>query len=159
MTKGLPSVLETIVAEKRREVAARKDLLGKLPAEKAGPVRDFAAALRGDRVRLIAEVKKASPSRGILRADFDTVALGAAYAENGAAAISVLTDATFFHGRPEYLTAVRERVSVPVLRKEFLIDPWQIPESRILGADAILLIAALLDQRTLAEFLARTRDL
>jgi indole-3-glycerol phosphate synthase len=158
-SSGLPSVLETIVAHKRREVAARRALLGELPTEGAGPVRNFAAALRGDRVRLIAEVKKASPSRGVLREDFDPVALAVTYAENGAAAISVLTDSTFFHGRPEFLTAVREAVPLPVLRKEFIIDAWQIAESRILGADAILLIVAILEQPVLAEFIARARDL
>src|SRR5205814_6198666 len=105
----LPSVLETIAAEKRREVAARRAMLGELPAAGAGATRDFAGALRGDRVRLIAEVKKASPSRGILREDFDPLALAATYAENGAAAISVLTDSTFFRGAPKHLTDVREK--------------------------------------------------
>lgn len=158
---SLPSILEKIVQHKQREVAARKAAAGQPSTINHQPStpRAFAAALTGGRVRLIAEVKKASPSRGVLRADFDPVALGETYAANGAAAISVLTDEEFFQGRGEYLRAVRERVPVPVLRKEFIIDPWQIGESRALGADAILLIVALLELATLRDFIGRAAEL
>jgi indole-3-glycerol phosphate synthase len=159
----LPSILETIVAHKRREVMARQDRGAPPSLAGAPPPRDFAAALRaGARpagVRLIAEVKKASPSRGVLRAVFDPLELALTYAASGAAAISVLTDETFFHGHDEYLRAIRARVAVPVLRKEFIIDPWQVAESRALGADAILLIVALLDDVRLRDFIERAADL
>jgi len=110
-------------------------------------------------VRLIAEVKHASPVKGVLRADFDAVALGATYAENGAAAISVLTDERFFLGRPDYLGQIREAVPVPLLRKEFIIDEWQLPESRALGADAVLLIVAILSANQLRDYLQAARTL
>jgi indole-3-glycerol phosphate synthase len=127
--------------------------------EGAPPVRDFSAALHGDRVRLIAEVKQASPSKGVIRPDFDPVAVARTYAENGAAGISVLTDEEFFRGHDRYLQVVREAVEVPLLRKEFLIDPWQIAESRALGADAVLLIAALLTREELRDYQRRAWDL
>lgn len=154
----LPSILETIVAHKREEVARRK-AGGAVSLRNAPAPRDFEGALRGDRVRLIAEVKKASPSRGVLRPDFDPEPLAETYASNGAAAISVLTDERFFQGHDRHLATVRERVDLPVLRKEFLIDAWQIRESRALGADAVLLIVALLDTPALREFIARASDL
>jgi indole-3-glycerol phosphate synthase len=110
-------------------------------------------------VRLIAEVKRASPTKGLLRPDFDPVALACAYAENGAAAISVLTDQRFFQGSPDYLRQIREVVPVPLLRKEFIIDPWQLPESRALGADAVLLIVAILSPHQLRDYLEIGRSL
>jgi indole-3-glycerol phosphate synthase len=109
------------------------------------------AAVRRETVALIAEVKHASPSKGVLMADFDPVRLGTTYADNGAAAISVLTDEQFFQGHLDYLTAVKHAVDVPVLRKDFVIDPYQVYEGRAAGADAILLIVAALDDTCLAD--------
>src|SRR5579862_961911 len=112
-------------------------------ARDAEPPRDFLGAftLRPEGVHLIAELKKASPSKGLIRADFEPVSLAKAYAEGGAAALSVLTEQHYFLGDPATIERVKSVVSLPVLRKDFLFDPWQIPESRALGADAILLIA------------------
>lgn len=155
----VPSVLQKIVAHKRSEVAVRKSDRPRLSTENAPPVRDFAAALRRDTVSLIAEVKQASPSKGVMRADFDPVSLARTYAENGAACISVLTDEEFFKGHDRYLAQIREAVNVPLLRKEFIIDPWQIAESRLLGADAILLIVAILTPEELRDFHRRAEDL
>ncbi len=115
------------------------------------PVRDFTAALRRETVALIAEVKKASPSKGVLIEDFDPVAIATTYAHNGAAAISVLTDEQFFQGNIRYLQAVRAAVTVPLLCKEFVIDPYQVYEARAFGADAVLLIVAALADEQLAE--------
>jgi indole-3-glycerol phosphate synthase len=154
-----PSVLQKIVAHKRGEVAVRKSDRPKVSIENAPPVRDFAAALRGDTVRLIAEVKQASPSRGVMRTDFQPVDLARAYADSGAACISVLSDEEFFKGHDRYLAQIRETVDVPLLRKEFIIDPWQIAESRALGADAILLIVAILTPEELRDFHRRAEDL
>lgn len=158
-SSSIPSVLQKIVAHKRGEVAARKSDRPRVSLQAAPPVRDFAAALTGDTVRLIAEVKQASPSKGVMRADFDPVSLGTTYAENGTACISVLTDEEFFRGHDQYLVRVREAVEVPVLRKEFIIDPWQIEESRALGADAILLIVAILTPEELRDYQSRAHDL
>jgi indole-3-glycerol phosphate synthase len=144
------AILDQIVAAKRREVAAAKartpeaELRGQLPA--APPVRDFLAALAPPGpIRLIAEVKKASPSKGVLRADFDPVELARAYQRHGAAAISVLTDGPYFQGSLDDLRRVRAAVDLPVLRKDFVIDPYQVLEARSAGADAVLLIAECLD--------------
>jgi indole-3-glycerol phosphate synthase len=146
------SVLACIVDTKRAELDKAQaeapldtwvDTLADLP-----PPRDFAAALKrgpGDPVRVIAEVKKASPSKGVIRADFDPVAIARAYVEGGAAALSVLTDRDYFQGDLAYLDAVRAAVDVPLLRKDFTIDPYHVYEARRHGADAILLIAAVLD--------------
>jgi indole-3-glycerol phosphate synthase len=156
----LPSILERIVAHKRDEVAAAKAACPAPEVKSLPPTRDLAAALGGgQRIRLMAEVKRASPSKGVFRAEFDPVALARTFANNGAAAISVLTDVEFFQGHPRYLAEVRAAVPVPVFRKEFIIDPWQIAESRALGADALLLIAALLSRDQLQEYLDRARAL
>ncbi len=120
-------------------------------ARAADPPRDMLAALRRPHVALIAEVKHASPSRGVLVEPFEPVTLGRIYAANGAAAISVLTDEPFFQGHLDYLSAVRRVVPVPVLRKDFIIDPYQVYEGRMAGADAILLIVAALEDGQLAE--------
>lgn len=137
-------MLDEILAHKRREIEALRAAPPPAPA-RARARRDFAAALRGGPpVRLIAEVKRASPSRGLLRADFDPAALARAYQEAGAAAISVLTDERFFQGHLDHLAAVRRAASLPVLRKDFILDEIQIPQSVAAGADAILLIAAAL---------------
>jgi len=149
-------ILDTIIETKRREVAERKALRPVTDLEKtiAGcpPVRDFAKAIGGRDCAIIAEVKQRSPSRGTLRADFDSVRIALEYEHNGAAAVSVLTDATFFEGNNGDLIAVRKAISLPVLRKEFIIDPWQIHETRAIGADALLLIAAILSTNEMREY-------
>lgn len=148
-------ILDKIAAAKRQEVEQAKR---RTPAEHlaetgtALPPRDFRAALLGGRTAIIAEVKRRSPSRGELRPDLDPAAIARLYEAHGAAAVSVLTDGAFFGGSNADLTAVKAAVSLPVLRKEFIIDPWQILEARAIGADAILLIAALLDDRQLCEY-------
>jgi indole-3-glycerol phosphate synthase len=150
------TVLDTIIAHKRDEVAARKAALpdAELAARIAavGRPRGFRAALDAATGHaLIAEVKKASPSKGLIRPDFDPPAHARAYQAGGAACLSVLTDERFFQGDDEYLVAARDAVSIPAIRKDFMVDPWQAAESRALGADAILLIVAALDDATLAE--------
>ena len=144
--------LEQIIQHKRLEVADRKQ---RVPLERLkdtiralGRPRNFFGAVtaRGHwRVNLIAEVKKASPSAGVIRADFDPVEIAATYEAAGASALSVLTDEKFFQGKLEYLQAVRDKVKLPVLRKDFIVDPYQVYESRAAGADAILLIAECLE--------------
>ena len=146
----MTTVLDKIVAAKRREIAAARqrtplaELERRLP--NAPPCRDFFAALAAPGpIRLIAEVKKASPSAGIIRADFDPVSIAQTYAQHGAACLSVLTDEEFFEGRLDYLTQVRSAVELPVLRKDFVLDSYQVVEARAAGADAVLLIAECLD--------------
>lgn len=153
--------LDQIMAWKRREVPRQKREVPiatlRARAALAPPPRDFAVALRrpvGGRPRLIAEVKRASPSKGLLAHNFDAVRLATAYATGGAAAISVLTDARFFQGNLEYLAAVRQAVSLPVLRKDFIFDPYQVVEARAVGADAVLLIVAVLNDTDLKNLLA-----
>ena len=124
------------------------------------PPRDFEAALRpAGPVALIAEVKKASPSRGVLAADLDPVALAQSYAQHGAHAISVLTDEKYFKGHLDLLAAIRARVTVPLLRKDFTIDEWQLWESRAAGADAVLLIVSILEPALLGDLLAAAKGL
>jgi indole-3-glycerol phosphate synthase len=124
------------------------------------PPRDFAAAIKkGAGVRLIAEVKRASPSRGLLRPDFDPVALAQTYAAGGAAAISVLTETSYFQGSLDHLTVIRAAVALPLLRKDFIFDPYQVYESRAHGADALLLIVAILSREQLGELLSLSHGL
>lgn len=156
---SIPSRLQEIVAHKRREVDERKATRPTVAVEGAPPVRDFTAALRRDTVALIAEVKMASPSKGVMREDFEPVELARSYADHGAACISVLTDERFFRGHDRYLSQIREAVSVPLLRKEFIIDEWQIAESRSLGADAILLIVAILTPAQIADYQRQAHNL
>lgn len=160
------TILDRILARKVEEVSAIYARFGTDPGLSAHldelvhdalPVRDFAAALRRDTIALIAEVKHASPSKGILIDPFDPVLLGRTYADHGAAAISVLTDEMFFLGHLSHLRSVREAVGVPVLRKDFIIDAVQIRQARIAGADAVLLIAAALDVAQLTALLAEVR--
>ncbi|NLX10687.1 MAG: indole-3-glycerol phosphate synthase TrpC [Chloroflexi bacterium] len=157
------TVLDRILERKVAHLAARQasvpehDL--RAAVQDAAPPRDFVGALHGETVALIAEVKHASPSKGVLIEPFDPVALGQTYAASGAAAISVLTDEPFFQGHLDHLAAVRQAVSVPVLRKDFVIDPYQVYEARAAGADAILLIAAALDDAPLADLHALALDL
>lgn len=128
-------------------------------AQTAPPPRDFAAALKRDTVALIAEVKKASPSKGVLIENFDPVAIGKTYAENGAAAISVLTDEQFFQGSLKYMREVRGAVNIPVLRKDFIIDAYQVYEGRASGADAMLLIVAALEDQHMTDLYALITEL
>lgn len=157
------TILDEILANNVAEIVARRTttlLSDVIAAAQAAPApRDMLAALRRDAVALIAEVKHASPSKGVLIDPFDPLALGTTYAENGAAAISVLTDQQFFKGRLEDLTTVRKAVPVPVLRKDFIVDPYQIYEGRAAGADAILLIAAALEDAQLADLYTLTSEL
>jgi indole-3-glycerol phosphate synthase len=157
-------VLDEIVAHKRAEVAALKARrsVGAVAAACRGlaPARDFESALRppaGTRVRLIAEVKRASPSQGLFRADLDPIAQASTYAAAGAAAVSVLTDARYFHGSLDDLVQVRRAVPVPVLRKEFIVDEYQLWEAREAGADAVLLIVAALEDAALRDLLAAAK--
>ena len=158
-------VLDRIKAYKLEEVAARKAErpLAQLEdaAQAAPPVRPFAARLKEaaqEGYGLIAEVKKASPSKGLIRADFDSPALARAYAKGGATCLSVLTDAPSFQGAESFLVAARAAVDLPVLRKDFLYDPWQVAETRALGADCILIILASVDDAQAAELEAAARD-
>jgi len=153
-------VLDDIIAHKRSELSRRRAgrAAGELEAEcrRLPPARDLEAALRPrgpQRVSLIAEVKRASPSHGVLKADLDPVSQARAYARAGAAAISVLTDEKYFRGSLDDLVAVRAAVGVPVLRKEFILDEYQLWESRSAGADAVLLIVAALDREALGDLL------
>ena len=148
--------LDKIVAAKRDEVARLKRerpleelkrSLGTIPSP-----RDFSGAISGGDCAIIAEVKKRSPSKGVLREDFDPVLIARIYEENGAAAVSVLTDRNFFGGDPEYILRVKSNVDLPVLRKDFVVDPYQIYETRALGGDALLLIAAILGEEELMDY-------
>jgi indole-3-glycerol phosphate synthase len=145
--------LDKIIANTLIEVAERKKLSPDLTPYPASP-RDFAAALQRDTIALIAEVKHASPSKGVLIEPFDPVDLAKTYADNGAAALSVLTDGRFFQGSLADLQAVRAAVNLPILRKDFVINAFQVAEARAVGADAVLLIVGVLDDAKLADLYA-----
>ncbi|MSQ94464.1 MAG: indole-3-glycerol phosphate synthase TrpC [Gemmataceae bacterium] len=173
----MSDILERIVAAKRQEIERRRAAIAITQLEaclaNAPPVRDFRAALvnpslsaseglagpfagaqaRTAELSVIAEVKKASPSAGVLRADFDPVAIARIYEANGASAISVLTDEPFFQGYLSYLSAIRQAVALPVLRKDFILDRYQVVEARVAGADAVLLIAEILGAKELPALL------
>jgi indole-3-glycerol phosphate synthase len=156
-------MLDKIIAQKREEVEQRKKVSPTTYLQERivhqEPVRDLAPALKGDRIRLIAEVKQASPSRGVLSSNLNPTKLAWTYAEGGAAAISVLTEANYFMGSIEYLTAIKETVELPLLRKDFIFDPYQVYESRAYGADALLLIAAILSPGQLKELVLLSHSL
>jgi indole-3-glycerol phosphate synthase len=149
------TILERILEVKRGEIAAAKRLTPESELEakiaEGPPPRDFVAALKAKNPAVIAEIKKASPSRGVLRESFDPAAIAASYARAGAACLSVLTDRQFFQGAPQHLAAARAACPLPALRKDFMIDPYQVLESRALGADCILVIAACLAHDAMAE--------
>lgn len=161
-----PTVLRKICDRKWQEIAERKGNQSleaiKAQARSAPPARGFTAALQRRRERgevaVIAEVKKASPSKGVIRESFDPATIAASYEAGGAACLSVLTDIDFFQGADEYLQSARNACALPVLRKDFTLDAYQIWEARALGADAILLIVACLDDRQLSELSGQARD-
>jgi indole-3-glycerol phosphate synthase len=156
-------MLDKIIAQKKEEVEQRKKVatityLQQLIARQK-PALDLALALKGDHIRLIAEVKQASPSRGMLSPNFNPIELAQTYVEGGAAAISVLTEANYFMGSIEHLAAIKEVVGLPLLRKDFIFDLYQVYESRAYGADALLLITAILSQEQLKELISLSHSL
>ncbi|MCX8042546.1 MAG: indole-3-glycerol phosphate synthase TrpC [Desulfobacterota bacterium] len=159
-------ILDDIIAYKRRNLDAVREAIPLeclvTLAQQAQPTKNFSASLiSGDsrRVRVIAEVKKASPSKGIIRGDADPCAIAREYEQAGAVAVSVLTEHHFFQGSLEYLAAVRQTISLPLLRKDFIIDPYQLYEARVYGADAVLLIVAALEHTRLCELLSCAQSL
>jgi indole-3-glycerol phosphate synthase len=160
----MTTILDKIVASKRREIAAARARVPEAELERRlvglPPVHDFRAALeRGPGVAVIAEVKKASPSAGVLRAAFDPVAIARTYAANGATCLSVLTDEPFFQGSLSHLRDIRAAVNLPLLRKDFILDRYQLLEARLAGADAVLLIAEILDDEALPRLLRQAGEL
>jgi len=154
------SFLSDILRQKRSEVSSRKSAARQADYKRRiaelEPARDFAGVLRrpqGAPLRLIAEIKKASPSKGVIRPDFDPVRIAESYRTAGAHALSVLTDRSYFQGDPAFLGEVRKTVALPILQKDFVVDEFQIYEARVLGADAVLLIAAALEEAQLREYL------
>jgi len=165
MTQGTDTILDRIVADTREALAAT---MARVPfpemravAQRARGPRPFAKALRGSAIGIIAEVKKASPSRGVLREDFDPIWIAQRYTEGGAAAISVLTDEKHFQGKLDYLAAIRAKLpdGPPLLRKDFFFDPYQLYQASAFGADAVLLIVAILEQPLLEDLLRLATDL
>jgi indole-3-glycerol phosphate synthase len=168
MTNSTPDILKKIVAHKQTEVAAAKAAvsirelkarINDLEDVPRGFERRLREAVASDWTAIIAEVKKGSPSRGVIREDFDPLEIAGIYQDNGATCLSVLTDEKFFLGHLRYLPLIREAVSLPLLRKDFICDPYQIFEARAAGADAILLIAAMLDLNQLREFHAVAKEI
>jgi len=159
LARILATKTDEVAAAKRTRPAAEVDAA----ARAAGAPRDFERALRSriaaGEAAVIAEIKKASPSRGVIRADFDPAAIAASYEKGGAACLSVLTDRDYFQGAPEYLSAARAACALPTLRKDFIVDDYQVAEARAMGADAVLLIVAALPDARLAAFTARAREL
>ena len=167
MVNLMSDILKKILAVKAQEIAAAQAAkpLAQIRDEAAlaEPARDFVGAIRGKiaagQPAVIAEIKKASPSKGVLREDFRPAEIAASYAQHGAACLSVLTDEQFFHGSAEYLKQARAACVIPVLRKDFMVDVYQICQARAMGADAILLIAAALSLSQMQEFEALAHDL
>ena len=162
-----PDVLKRILARKKQEIAERSAKLGRSEISRrafaAAAPRGFAAAMlarvKSGAAAVIAEIKRASPSKGLLRADFQPAEIAASYERAGAACLSVLTDVDFFRGADEHLQQARAACGLPVLRKDFVIDPYQVYEARLLGADCILLIVAAMDQPLLVELAALSQSL
>jgi indole-3-glycerol phosphate synthase len=157
-------ILDTIIEKKKARLETEKqalpvETLRRAAESSRNKTRDFKAALRQDGVSIIAEIKKASPSKGVIKSDFDPLQTAREYERSGAAAISVLTEEDFFLGKSEYLTQVKNLAGVPVLRKDFIFDPWQVWQSAHLGADAILLIAAVLTTEKLKTLRILAGDL
>src|SRR5438045_7672309 len=167
MRTGKPDLLQEILATKREEVARTKQRGGlarlRQDIDAAGPSRDFVGALRAKIAAggpaVIAEIKKASPSRGVIRENFDAAAIAKSYAEGGAACLSVLTDERYFQGKGADLASARSASGLPALRKDFTIDPYQVAEARALGADCILLIVAALAPGEMHELEAAANEL
>jgi indole-3-glycerol phosphate synthase len=160
----MSTILDRIVECKRREIAAARAAVPDAELEhrlaSLPPTRDFQAALEvAPDIAIIAEVKKASPSAGVLRADFDPIAIARTHAQHGASCLSVLTDEPFFQGKLAYLRDIRAAVDLPLLRKDFILDRYQLLEARLAGADAVLLIAEILDEPTLPRLLREAADL
>ena len=155
----MSDILEKIISVKHREIEESRSAVSFSDLEKLcsgmSPARDFVDALRSrvekSQPAVIAEIKKASPSKGVIRKDFDPVQIARSYEQSGAACLSVLTDREFFQGAPEYLTAVKAETTIPVIRKDFIIDPYQVYEARAIGADCILLIVAALEVAQMLE--------
>ena len=166
MSVNAPTILREILARKREEVAQRsaRDSLGSLEQRisEQSPARGFAAALQRqvakEQPAVIAEVKKASPSKGVIREDFQPAQIATSYQEGGATCLSVLTDIDFFQGADAYLQQARAACDLPVLRKDFTVDPYQVVEARAIGADAVLLIAAALDDAQMSELAATAAE-
>jgi indole-3-glycerol phosphate synthase len=156
-------ILDDIIANKIEEIESSKRQTSlavmQRHVKQQPPPLDFTAALRSAGIKLIAEVKKASPSKGIIKHDFDAVKIAQIYANNGASAISVLTDQKFFQGKLDYLNTIKQSVRIPVLRKDFILEPYQVYESRTYGADAILLIVSILTLDKLKDLLKLSHSL
>ena len=160
-------MIDKIIADKKRELDRLKAdfpvkglIQGlKMRIKQIPPTRDFVKAIKGKGIKIIAEVKKASPSKGVIRDDFNPVEIAMIYETNGAAAISVLTEERYFQGRIDYLKEIKDAVSLPLLRKDFIFDEYQIYESRAAGADALLLIARVLEKKEIERFLDLSHDL
>ena len=159
----MAEILSTIAAHVRLVVARRqRELPFTALRDRAlyhAPTRGFATALTGNQRRIVAEIKKASPSKGLIRADFDPIAIAKDYASHGASAISVLTEERFFQGELAYLEQIHASVGVPLLRKDFMLDPYQIVEAKSFGADAVLFIAAMLDRQLMGELRQQASEL
>jgi indole-3-glycerol phosphate synthase len=159
----MSDILSRIADYKRIDVAARKAARPTIDVSGASAPRGFRAALEArhapGKLSLIAEIKKASPSRGLIREDFDPPALAKAYEDGGAACLSILTDGPSFQGADDYLVAARAAVALPCIRKDFLVDPWQVAESRALGADAILVILSMVDDWLAADLMSEAARL
>jgi len=167
MSASRPDILNRILARKQQEIEARRQRvsIGELrqQADSAAAPRGFVAALEASieqgRAAVIAEIKKASPSKGVIREDFDPVEIAKSYEAGGASCLSVLTDRDFFQGHEDYLVAAREACGLPVIRKDFIVDNYQVLESRAIGADCVLLIVAALEDAALSELYAAAREL
>jgi indole-3-glycerol phosphate synthase len=164
---GTPDILKKIIARKHEEIAERSAKVSiddlKQQIESASPVRPFVGSMEekiaSGRAAVISEIKKASPSKGVLREDFNPAEIAKSYAANGAACLSVLTDRDYFQGHEDYLVQAREACDLPVIRKDFIIDPYQVYEARAIGADCILLIVSVLDDQQMGSLMDLVHEL